>query len=89
MIEPTADFVLLEEIETPSTAPGGLIHIPDTAKQKFNNGTVISSGPDAITNLEPGTIAVFPLHSEYRVEHKSKRYILVRESEIMARNPRR
>lgn len=79
--------MLLEEVPSITTSPGGLIVIPDSAQQKFNQGIVVELGPDVPepTLYCKGDIVVFPLHSEYRVKHNNKSYILVHSSELMAR----
>lgn len=89
MLLPLSDYVLLKEIEAVTMSKGG-IHIPETAQQKFNQGTVIAFGPavtpDQIaTAATVGEVAVFPLHVEYRVRHKDQPFILVRVTELMAK----
>lgn len=92
MLKPLADYILLEELPPAERSASGLIVIPQNAQVKYNQGIVIEFG-DEVKNLQAfigkgsikiGDIVVFPLHSEYRVEHRNRKYILIKASEIMA-----
>ena len=84
MLHPQSDYLLLKEVEAATKSPSGLIHIPDSAQQKYNQGELVEVGPDALYQGQLGDILVFPMHSEYRVTHRGAKYILVKADQIMA-----
>ena len=52
MIKPLADKVVIEQVEEEDKSPGGII-LPDTAKEKPQEGTVLAVGPGRV--LEDGS----------------------------------
>ena len=52
MIKPLADKVVIEQVEEEEKSPGGII-LPDTAKEKPQEGTVLAVGPGRV--LEDGS----------------------------------
>ena len=89
-ITPLGDRVLVKRTEAPDESPGG-IKIPDNAKDKLGEGTVIAVGEgkrDARGQLHP--IGVKPkqkiLFSKYvgiDVELEGEKYLIMGEHEIL------
>lgn len=87
---PLHDRVLVRRIETDSKTKGGII-IPDTAKEKPQEGEVIAVGPG--TRDESGTIhaldvqvadrVLFGKWSGTEIKIDQEEYLIMKESDIM------
>ena len=90
-IEPMHDRILISRTETQEKSPGGII-IPENAKEKPQEGTVVAVGPGKIENgtrvpmtVEEGDRVLFGKYAGTEVSLNGKEYILVRSDEIFAR----
>ncbi len=89
-IKPLADRVLVEPMEA-ETMKGGII-IPDTAKEKPQQGKVIAVGPgrtaDDGSRVKPevkkGDIVLYGKYSGTEVTIEGKDYLILREGDILA-----
>ncbi len=91
-IRPLDDRVVVEAIEGNEKTAGG-IYLPDTAKEKPQEGVVIAVGPGKM--LESGERAQLSvsvgdriLHGKYggtEIEADGKEYLVMRESDILAK----
>ena len=86
MIKPLADRVLIEpkEAET-KTASGSFI--PDSAKEKPQQGTVIAVGPgkkDEPMEVKVGDVVLYGKYSGTEVAVEEKKYLIVKQSDILA-----
>ena len=87
---PLHDRVLIKRIEEQVTAKGGII-IPDTAKEKSQEGEVVALGPGktlddgSILPLEvkAGDRILFGKYSGAEVRIASQDYLILREDEII------
>src|SRR5437773_5096416 len=89
-VRPLRDRVLIKRIEEQETVKGGII-IPDSAKEKSQEGEVIAVGTGKI--LENGTILpvevkagdriLFGKYSGTEVRIDGKDYLILREDEII------
>jgi chaperonin GroES len=90
-IQPLADRVLVEPLEQAEVKKGGII-IPDTAKERPQEGKIIAVGPGRITddgnkvNLEVaiGDKILYGKYSGSEVRLEDKEYLIMRESDILA-----
>jgi chaperonin GroES len=90
-IQPLADRVLVEPLEQTEVKKGGII-IPDTAKERPQEGKIIAVGPGRITddgnkvNLEVaiGDKILYGKYSGSEVRLDDKEYLIMRESDILA-----
>lgn len=90
-IKPLADRVLVEPLEGETVSKGGIV-IPDTAKEKPQQGKVIAVGPGRIgedgTRIEPdvkkGNKILYGKYSGTEVTVSGKEYLILRESDILA-----
>jgi len=90
-IKPLADRVLVEPLEGETVSKGGIV-IPDTAKEKPQQGKVIAVGPGRIgdegTRIEPdvkkGQKILYGKYSGTEVTVAGKEYLILRESDILA-----
>ena len=88
---PLHDRVLIRRIEEKDTIKGGII-IPDTAKEKSQEGEVVAVGPG--TRLEDGTVVplevkvgdriLFGKYSGAEIRLETQDYLILREDEIVA-----
>ena len=87
---PLHDRVLIESLESEEKTAGGII-IPDTAKEKPQEGKVIAVGPGAKSedgktipmDVKVGDIVLFGKWSGTEVKIDGKEYSIMKESDIM------
>lgn len=86
MIKPLADRVLVEPKEAETKTASGL-YIPDTAKEKPQEGKVIAAGPgkkDEPMEVKVGDEVLYGKYAGTEVTVEDKKYLIVRQSDIMA-----
>ena len=93
LAKPLGDRVLLTELEAQSETTSGGIIIPDSVKQEdVKRATVESVGPGIYTqngvlipmNVNVGDeVIIPPYHQGTEIKIAGKKYILMRESEIL------
>ena len=86
MIQPLADRVLIEPKEAETKTASG-IFIPDTAKEKPQQGTVIAVGPgkkDEPMEVKVGDVVLFGKYAGTEVAVEEKKYLIVKQSDILA-----
>ena len=89
-IRPLHDRVLIQRIEEDHQARGGII-IPDTAKEKPQQGKVIATGDGKINedgtrrplDVKPGDQVLFGKYSGSEVKIDDQEYLIMREDEIL------
>ena len=89
-VRPLHDRVLIKRIEEQETVKGGII-IPDTAKEKSQEGEVVAVG--AGKTLENGSVAalevkagdriLFGKYSGTEIKVDNQDYLILREDEII------
>ena len=86
MIKPLADRVLIEPQEAQAQTASGL-YIPDTAKEKPQQGKVLATGPgkkDEPMEVKVGDEVLFGKYSGTEVTVDDKKYLIVKQSDILA-----
>ena len=86
MIKPLADRVLIEPKEAETKTAFG-IYIPDTAKEKPQQGTVIAAGPgkkDEPMEVKVGDQVLYGKYAGTEVTVDGEKYLIVRQSDILA-----
>ncbi len=91
-LKPLDDRVVLEPTEAEEKSVGGII-LPDTAKQKPQQGKVIAVGPGKLTEkgtrvamaVKVGDVVLFGKYSGSDVEVNGKEFKIVREAEILGK----
>ncbi len=89
-LKPLSDRVVVEPMEADDVSTGGII-LPDTAKEKPQQGTVVAVGPgkhsDSGTLVEmsvkKGDVVLFGKFSGTEVTVDGKEYLIMRESDIL------
>jgi chaperonin GroES len=89
-VRPLHDYVILKRVEEKETVRGGII-IPDSAKEKPQEGEVIAVGTGK--RLESGTLipievkagdrVLFGKYSGTEIKLDGEDFLMVRESEIL------
>jgi len=90
-LQPLADRLVVKPIEREEVTKGGIV-LPDTAKEKPQEGEVMAVGPGRLSedgkrippDVKVGDIVIYAKYggTEYKVE--SVEYIILRESDILA-----
>ena len=86
MIKPLADRVLVEHKEAETKTASGL-YIPDTAKEKPQEGKVIAAGPgkkDEPMEVKVGDEVIYGKYAGTEVTVEGKKYLIVKQSDILA-----
>ena len=86
MLKPLADRVLIEPKEAETKTAAGL-YIPDTAKEKPQQGTVVADGPgkkDEPMEVKVGDQVIYGKYAGTEVTFEDKKYLIVKQSDILA-----
>ena len=86
MLKPLADRVLIEPKEAETKTAAGL-YIPDTAKEKPQQGTVVAAGPgkkDEPREVKVGDQVIYGKYAGTEVTFEDKKYLIVKQSDILA-----
>lgn len=92
-IQPLNDRVLIHPIEREETTPSGIV-LPETAKEKPQEGEVVAVGPGSWSedgsrrplDLEVGDRVIYAKYAGTEVKNgDGSEYLLVRESDVLAK----
>jgi len=84
-IQPLADRVLV--LPAPAEEKVGGIIIPDTAKEKPLNGTIVAVGEgtkDEKMILKEGDNVLYGKYAGTELEYENKKYLMMRQSDVLA-----
>ena len=89
-VKPLGDRVLVHPLEQDEVKKGGII-IPDSAKEKPQEGEVIAVGPGKLTDegkrismdVKVGDKILFGRYSGNEVRIDDEEYLIMRESEVL------
>ncbi len=90
-IKPLADRVVVKPLDETEEMRGGL-YIPDTAKEKPQQGEVVAVGPGRVSDdgsrvemeLKPGDRVLYGKYSGTEVTIESGEYLILRETDVLA-----
>ena len=85
-IKPLADRVLILPAPAEEKTIGGII-IPDTAKEKPLQGTVIAAGEgtkEETMILKEGDTVLYGKYAGTELEFEGKKYLIMRQSDVLA-----
>lgn len=90
-LRPLADRVVVEPIEKEERTASGII-LPETAKEKPQEGEVIAVGPGRRDeegkvipmDVKKGDIVLFAKYAGTEVKIEDKKYLILKESDILA-----
>jgi chaperonin GroES len=90
MIKPLGDRVVIEPIAKEETTASGIV-LPDTAKEKPQEGKVIAIGSGAVQNgqripleVKVGDRVLFSKYAGTEIKYDGREYLIMRESDIHA-----
>jgi chaperonin GroES len=91
-LKPLADRVIVEPAEDSAETSAGGIIIPDTAKEKPQQGKVVAAGPGRTTDegktiplsVKVGDKVVYSKYAGTEYKEGAIEYLIVRESDILA-----
>jgi chaperonin GroES len=90
-LKPLADRLVVEPVEQEEVTSGGII-LPETAKEKPQQGKVIASGPGRIDEdgkrvameVKVGDRVLYAKYSGTEIKVENKKVLILRESDILA-----
>jgi len=90
-VKPLGDRILVERIEEEETKKGGII-LPDTAKEKPQQGKVIAVGPGRFDEkgnripmeVKKGDYVLFGKYSGQEIKIGDEEYLIMREDDVLA-----
>jgi chaperonin GroES len=90
-IKPLEDRILVEPLEAEQTTASGLV-IPDTAKEKPQEGKVLATGPGRIDDngkrvpldVSEGDVVIFSKYGGTEVKYDNKELLLLNARDILA-----
>ena len=91
-LEPLADRLVVKPIEREEVTKGG-IFLPDTAKERPQEGEVIAAGPGRLTedgkriamDVKVGDIVIYARYGGTEIKVDDDELIILRESDILAK----
>jgi chaperonin GroES len=90
-IQPLADRVVIKALEETEQMRGGL-YIPDTAKEKPQQGEVVAVGPGKVSDdgkrispdVQVGNRVLYGKYSGTEVNVDGEEFLILRESDVLA-----
>lgn len=90
-IKPLADRVVVKALEETEQMKGGL-YIPDTAKEKPQQGEIVAVGPGRMSDegkriemdVKVGDRVIYGKYSGTEVTVSDQEYLILRESDVLA-----
>ncbi|HKB86315.1 MAG TPA: co-chaperone GroES [Ignavibacteriaceae bacterium] len=90
-LKPLGDRVIVKPMEAEEKTKGGII-LPDTAKEKPIEGTVVAAGPGKVSDdgkaikmeVKVGDKVLYGKYSGTEVNVEGDEYLIMRESDIFA-----
>ena len=84
-LKPLGDRVVLKPVEEKeSKLPSG-IYIPETAKEKNQQGEVVAVGDDEKIKVKPGDVVIYDKYAGTEIEIDNEKYLIVQYKEILAK----
>ena len=89
-VRPLHDRILLKRIEEKESIKGGII-IPDTAKEKpqeglvvaVGNGKILENGTKVTLDVKEGDRVLFGKYSGTEIKVEGEEYLIVREDDVL------
>jgi len=91
MIKPLGDRVVIELVEQEETTASGIV-LPDSAKEKPQEGRVVAVGTGRVTDsgekvaleVSEGDRIIYSKFAGTEVKYQGTEYLILRESDILA-----
>jgi len=93
-LEPLGDRLVVKPIQKEEITKSGLV-IPDTAKEKPQEGEVLAVGPGRLTDdgeripmdVRVGDIVIYAKYGGSEIKIDNEELIILRESDVLAKKP--
>jgi chaperonin GroES len=90
-LRPIHDKIVVERLEAEEKTAGGIV-LPDTAKDKPQQGTVVAVGPGRLLesgarkepDVKRGDRVIFSSYAGSEVKVEGRAYLILNESEVLA-----
>jgi len=94
-LEPLADRLVVRPIEREEVTKGGIV-LPDTAKEKPQEGKVLAVGPGRLSedgkriamDVKVGDIVIYAKYGGTEIKIEDEEVIILHESDILAKKPK-
>ncbi|MEH7121973.1 co-chaperone GroES [Bacillus sp. JJ1532] len=91
MLKPLGDRIIIELVETEEKTASGIV-LPDTAKEKPQEGNVVAVGTGRVLEngervaleVAQGDRIIFSKYAGTEVKYEGKEYLILRENDILA-----
>lgn len=91
-LQPLADRVVIKPIEREEVTKGGII-LPDTAREKPQEGKVIAVGPGRLSedgkriamDVKVGDRVIYARYAGTEIKIDDEEYVILRENDILAK----
>jgi chaperonin GroES len=91
LLKPLGDRVVIELVESEEKTASGIV-LPDSAKEKPQEGKVVAVGSGRVTDngekvaleVSTGDAIIFSKYAGTEVKYEGKEYLILRESDILA-----
>ena len=91
MLNPLGDRVIIELVQSEERTASGIV-LPDTAKEKpqegkvvaVGNGTLLDNGERVALEVAVGDSIIFSKYAGTEVKYEGNDYLILRESDILA-----
>ncbi len=95
-LQPLADRVIVQPIEKEEVTRGGII-LPDTAKEKPQEGKVLAVGPGRLSedgkriamDVAVGDVVIYTRYGGTEIKVDGEELIILRESDILAKKAKK
>ena len=95
-LQPLADRLVVKPIEKEEVTKGGIV-LPDTAKEKPQEGKVLAVGPGRLTDdgkrlamdVSVGDVVLYAKYGGTDIKIDDEDLVILRESDILAKKPKK
>ena len=92
VIKPLGEKILVKRLEAEGKTAGGIL-LPDSAKEKPQQGTVVATGPGKLLDdggraepvVKKGDTILYAKYGGTEIEHGGKDLLILKESDILAK----
>lgn len=91
MLKPLGERIIIEIVETEEKTASGIV-LPDSAKEKPQEGKVVAVGSGRLTKdgervpleVKEGDLVVFSKYAGTEVKYEGTEYLILREDDVLA-----
>jgi len=95
-LQPLADRLVVKPIEKEEVTKGGIV-LPDTAKEKPQEGKVLAVGPGRMSDdgkrlpmdISVGDTIIYAKYGGTEIKIDDEELVILRESDILAKKPKK